>query len=137
MKYMSEKKPELKFVVHEHAASHLHYDLRLERQGVLKSWAVPKAPPETKGVRRLAIEVEDHPLSYGSFEGEIVEGYGKGLVKIWDQGGYEPEKWEEGKIVFRLKGKRLSGRYILLRTSLNSVGKGKTQWLFFKLGNSG
>jgi len=120
----------LLYVIHEHHASHLHWDLRLEHQGVLKSWALPKEPPQEPGVRRLAIAVEDHPLEYGSFEGTIEEGYGKGEVFIWDQGEYEPESWKEEKLVVHIRGQRLHGRYVLLRTA-RSRGGGE-QWLFFK-----
>jgi DNA ligase D-like protein (predicted 3'-phosphoesterase) len=122
-----------RFVIHEHHASHLHYDLRLEREGVLKSWAVPKQPPTRVNVKRLAIEVEDHPLDYINFEGVISEGYGKGTVKIWDEGEYIPESWRAGKIVFYLKGQRLYGRYVLVCTKFS--GQDKRQWLLFKLGN--
>jgi DNA ligase D-like protein (predicted 3'-phosphoesterase) len=114
------------FVVHEHWASHHHFDLRLEMDGVLKSWAVPKEPP-LKGIKRLAIQVEDHPLSYASFEGEIPEGfYGAGKVKIWDKGNYDLVEKDEKKIVFILKGKKLTGKYCLLKFR-------DKNWLFFKL----
>ncbi len=119
------------FVVHKHDASHLHYDFRLEIEGVAKSWAVPKPPPEKEGEKRLAIQVEDHEVEYMSFEGIIEEGYGKGTVEIWDSGTYELESKKEDKIVFKLKGKRLKGRYALL---VPKWGKGgKRQWLFMKI----
>jgi len=103
------------FVVQEHHASSLHWDLRLERDGVLKSWAVPKGSPELKGVRRLAVQTEDHPLEYAGFEGEIPQGeYGGGTVSIWDGGEYETEKWREGEIIVRLEGRRLRGRYCMI-----------------------
>jgi bifunctional non-homologous end joining protein LigD len=115
------------FVIHRHDATHLHYDLRLEAGGVLKSWAVPKGVPEEKGVKRLAVEVEDHGLDYIDFEGTIPEGrYGAGKVGIWDTGSYEAESWGREKIVFTLKGRRLSGRYALVRM------KGRN-WLVMKL----
>ncbi|MCW4036597.1 MAG: non-homologous end-joining DNA ligase [Candidatus Bathyarchaeota archaeon] len=117
------------FVVQEHHARRLHYDLRLERDGVLKSWAVPKGPPEKPGIRRLAVEVEDHPLEYGEFEGTIPEGqYGAGTVRIWDKGVYEPLVWEEDKIEFLLQGERLSGRYVLVRLKKT----GENDWLLLK-----
>jgi DNA ligase D-like protein (predicted ligase)/DNA ligase D-like protein (predicted 3'-phosphoesterase) len=117
------------FVVHEHHARRLHYDLRLEREGVLKSWAVPKGPPEKPGDKRLAIHVEDHPLDYGSFEGTIPEGeYGAGTVKIWDKGFYEPLHWGDEKIEILMMGERLEGRYELVRFKR----AGEKQWLFFK-----
>jgi bifunctional non-homologous end joining protein LigD len=126
----------LRFVIQEHHASHLHYDLRLERDGVLKSWAVPKQPPMQTNIKRLAIEVEDHPLSYIGFEGVISEGYGKGEVIIWDEGEYLLESWQDNKIVFGLEGQRIKGRYVLVRTKLPGVkAGGKKQWLFFKLGD--
>jgi bifunctional non-homologous end joining protein LigD len=103
------------FVVQEHHASSLHWDLRLERDGVLKSWAVPKGPPETGGVRRLAVQTEDHPLEYAGFEGEIPQGeYGGGTVSVWDRGEYEAEKWRKGEIIVRLVGGRLKGRYCMI-----------------------
>jgi len=97
-----------RFVVQEHHATSLHWDFRLERDGVAPSWAVPKGPPEEPGIRRLAVQVEDHSIAHMSHEGAN--------VRIWDQGIYEPEKWEEDKIVFELHGKRLEGRYVLIRT---------------------
>lgn len=116
-----------RFVVHKHAAKRLHWDLRLEMEGVLKSWAVPKEPPKVKGMKRLAVQVEDHQLSYIDFEGVIPEGqYGAGTVKIWDRGTYQTLEKEKGKLVFRLKGKKLKGEYCLIRF------KGEKNWLFFK-----
>ncbi len=117
------------FVVHEHDASHLHYDLRLEMGGVLRSWAVPKEPPEKEGIRRLAIQTEDHPLEYADFEGVIPEGmYGAGNVRIWDKGEFIVEKEKEDELLFELKGKRLTGKYALIKTMF----RGKQSWLFFK-----
>lgn len=120
------------FVVHEHHARRLHYDLRLEKDGVLKSWAVPKGPPETSGDRRLAVQVEDHPLEYGKFEGTIPEGqYGAGTVKIWDKGQYESIVWEENKIEILMKGDKLEGRYVIVKFKK----AGEKNWLFFKAGD--
>jgi len=117
------------FVVQEHDATHLHYDLRLEIGGVLKSWAVPKEPPQEAGIRRLAIQTEDHPVEYADFEGTIPEGmYGAGSVRIWDRGEFVPEKINEKEMLFELRGRRLSGRYALIKTKF----KGKDSWLFFK-----
>jgi bifunctional non-homologous end joining protein LigD len=119
------------FVVHEHHARRLHYDLRLEKDGVLKSWAVPKGIPLEKGIKRLAIQVEDHPLGYAGFEGTIPEGeYGAGTVSIWDSGVYEAIVWEEGKIEVVFRGRKLSGRYALVRFSR----AGENQWLIFRAG---
>lgn len=124
-----------KFIVHEHHASHLHYDLRLEIGGVLKSWAIPKGPSMNPAERRLAILVEDHPLEYGDFEGIIPEGrYGAGAVVIWDGGVFEPLENPEsglakGRLSFRLKGKRLEGEFAL--ALLKGKGDGK-QWLLMK-----
>lgn len=124
------------FVIQKHHATNLHYDLRLEIDGVLKSWAVPKKPPTQKGTKRLAMQTEDHPLEYADFEGTIKEGnYGAGKVEIWDKGTYELLEHEKGKkIEFKLKGKELEGKYILVKTK---YGKSKEQkeksWLFFKV----
>ena len=104
------------FVVQEHHARRLHYDLRLEKEGVLKSWAMPKGIPTRPGEKRLAVETEDHPLEYSQFEGTIPEGhYGAGTVKIWDKGEYETKLWSEDKIEFFAVGERLNGRYVLVR----------------------
>jgi DNA ligase D-like protein (predicted 3'-phosphoesterase) len=115
-----------RFVVQRHQASHLHYDFRLEMDGVLKSWAVPKGVPAEIGVRRLAVQVEDHPIDYVDFAGEIPEGeYGAGIVEIWDKGEYELAKKLPDKLEFTLRGARYSGDYALIHT------KG-TNWLLFK-----
>lgn len=120
------------FVVQEHHARRLHYDLRLERDGALKSWAVPKGIPETSGERRLAVQVEDHPLGYRTFEGTIPEGqYGAGTVKIWDKGLYEPITWDENKIEFVAKGDRMEGRYMLVKFKKAD----KNNWLLLKGGD--
>ncbi len=117
------------FAVQEHDARRLHYDLRLEREGVLKSWAVPKGIPEKPGIKRLAVQTEDHPLEYGNFEGIIPKGqYGAGTVKIWERGSYEVKIWEEDKIEFSLKGERLNGRYVLVRLKRGE----KKNWLILK-----
>ena len=121
---------ELLYVIQKHDASRLHWDLRLEMEGVLKSWAVPKEPPQTPNEKRLAVEVEDHPLEYGSFEGVIPEGhYGAGTVEIWDRGRYELIEWEQNSIIFELHGQRLTGRYCLIRFQPDKDPK---NWLFFK-----
>jgi len=118
------------FVVHEHHATHLHWDLRLEMDGVLKSWAVPKSPPAEKGTKRLAIQVEDHPLEYATFQGVIPEGnYGAGEVKIWDNGNYELLKEYPNKIIFELYGKKLKGKYCLVKTTFRN----RKSWLWFKM----
>ena len=120
------------FVIHRHEASHLHWDLRLEMNGVLKSWAVPKEPPTVKNIKRLAIQVEDHPLEYAKFAGTIPEGnYGAGKVSIWDKGKYILEDKKLNKIVFELKGKKLKGKYVLVKTSYGS--KPEKSWLWFKI----
>jgi bifunctional non-homologous end joining protein LigD len=117
------------FVVQEHHARRLHYDLRLEKDGILKSWAVPKGPPVISGDRRLAVQVEDHPLEYRKFEGTIPEGqYGAGTVKIWDKGLYEPIFWEENKIEFIVRGEKMKGRYVLVKFKK----AGENNWLLFK-----
>lgn len=118
------------YVIHEHHASHLHWDLRLEMNGVLKSWALPKQPPRSKHLKRLAVQVEDHPLGYADFEGEIKEGYGKGLVKIWDKGTYKLIDKDKSKIEFELHGTKLTGNYVLVNAKL---GGKKKNWLFMKI----
>ena len=118
------------FVIQEHAASHLHWDLRLEIGGVLKSWAVPKEPPTEKGVKRLAIHVEDHPIEYGNFEGTIPKGmYGAGNVFIWDRGEFLLEDKTDNKLTFGLIGNKMKGRYTLIKVPK----MGKNSWLFFKV----
>jgi len=115
------------YVIQKHDATHLHYDLRLEMDGVLKSWAVPKTPPTEKGLKRLAVQVEDHPVEYANFEGTIPEGqYGAGTVEIWDKGEYILKERDEDKLVFEIRGRKLSGIYCLVRF------KGRENWLFFK-----
>jgi len=117
------------FVVQEHHAKKLHWDFRLEMDNVLKSWALPKEPPFKKGIRRLAIQTEDHSLEYANFEGIIEEGYGAGKVKIWDKGNYELLEKDRDKIVVNLNGKKLKGKYALIKMK---SGKYKGNWLFFK-----
>ena len=115
------------YVIQKHQATHLHYDLRLEMDGVLKSWAVPKTPPTQSGVKRLAVQVEDHPIEYAEFEGIIPEGeYGAGSVEIWDKGHYVLKDKKENKLIFEIYGERLKGTYCLVRF------KEKKNWLFFK-----
>jgi bifunctional non-homologous end joining protein LigD len=133
----------LAFVIQKHAASHLHYDLRLELDGVMKSWAVPKGPSLDPSVKRLAMEVEDHPIEYNTFEGTIPKGeYGGGTVMLWDRGTYtyggtDPEPLEglrrgyaKGDFKFILQGKRLRGSWVLVRTRRGE--KGRSQWLLIK-----
>lgn len=115
-----------RFVVQEHHASTLHWDFRLEMDGALKSWAVPKGPPEVPGIRRLAVQTEDHPVAYIAFEGEIADGqYGAGSVSIWDAGTFDLESFDPSKYVFTLHGKRLTGGYALIHTK-------DKQWILLK-----
>jgi bifunctional non-homologous end joining protein LigD len=119
------------YVIHHHFASHEHFDLRLEMNNVLKSWAVPKMPSANKEVKRLAIQVEDHPISYAKFKGIIPEGnYGAGEVKIWDTGNYELIEKTPEKIIIEINGKKLKGRYCLIKTN---YGTKKNNWLFFRI----
>jgi bifunctional non-homologous end joining protein LigD len=118
-----------RFVVQEHSARRLHWDLRLERDGVAVSWAVPNGIPDEPKENRKAVHTEDHPLEYLEFEGEIPAGeYGAGTMRIWDRGTYEVEKWEPGKIVFAFVGERLSGRYALFR-----AGKDEKDWMIHRI----
>src|SRR5262245_49094777 len=124
------------FVIQKHRATRMHYDFRLEMEGVLRSWAIPKGPSFNPNEKRLAVETEDHPMDYGGFEGVIPAGnYGAGKVIIWDNGTYEmvdpetPEKgWKKGKLHFVLKGKKLRGEWVLVRGS-----REPKQWIFFKV----
>ena len=125
----------MRFVVHEHHATRLHYDFRLEVAGVLKSWAIPKGPSMNPSEKRLAVMVEDHPFEYGNFEGIIPQGhYGAGPVLIWDSGEFEPEEDPEeglkkGKLTFALNGKKLKGTFSLVL--MKGRGSGK-DWLLIK-----
>jgi len=117
------------YVIQKHQARNLHWDLRLEMYGVLKSWAIPKEPPTEPGIKRLAVEVDDHDLDYAVFEDEIPEGeYGAGTVEIWDRGNYEVIEKDEKKFVVDIHGEKLQGKYVLLHFAKG----GEKNWLFFK-----
>src|SRR5690242_9408173 len=126
------------FVIQKHRATQLHYDFRLELDGVLKSWAVPKGPSLDPTVKRLAMQVEDHPVEYGAFEGIIPEGeYGGGTVLLWDRGTWEPlgdarEDYRKGRLKFRLHGDKLRGGWMLVRTGGRSSERDARHWLLFK-----
>jgi bifunctional non-homologous end joining protein LigD len=143
----------LVFVVQKHAASHLHFDFRLELDGVMKSWAVPKGPSLDPSIKRLAMQVEDHPIDYNAFEGTIPKGeYGGGTVMLWDRGTYEPDRdaaartaddrsdaqilrdeYEHGDLKFILHGERLRGSWVLVRTRLGrGSSAARPQWLLIK-----
>jgi bifunctional non-homologous end joining protein LigD len=138
------KRHTLFFCVQKHLASHLHYDLRLEHNGVLLSWAVPKGPSLNPTDKRLAMHVEDHPIEYGDFEGVIPEGYGAGIVMLWDRGTWTPEVEDvdaalgKGDLKFTLDGYKLKGSWVLVRTSgrypsARSTGTGPSRsWLLIK-----
>jgi bifunctional non-homologous end joining protein LigD len=138
----AKKKPQdgLFFCVQKHLASHLHYDFRLEHKGVLLSWAVPKGPSLDPKTKRLAMHVEDHPIEYGTFEGVIPEGYGAGIVMLWDQGTWTPQSEDvdaalkKGDLKFTLDGYKLKGSWVLVRTGgryPGGSGDGRS-WLLIK-----
>lgn len=118
------------FVIHEHKATNLHWDFRLELDKILKSWALPKVPPTRKKIKRLAIQVPNHALEYAKFEGIIKEGYGKGKVKIWDSGKYDLIYRGKDKLEFELFGKKLQGKFVLINAKM---GGDKNNWLFMKV----
>ncbi|HVD41498.1 MAG TPA: non-homologous end-joining DNA ligase [Solirubrobacterales bacterium] len=123
------KKGAPRFVVQEHSARRLHWDLRLEHEGVAASWAIPNGIPETPEENRKAVHTEDHPLEYLDWEGEIPKGeYGAGTMRIWDSGTYELEKWEPGKVMVEFHGERLQGRYALFR-----AGKAEKDWMIHRI----
>ena len=133
---------QLSFVIQRHAATRLHYDFRLELDGVLKSWAVPKEPTPVPGEKRLAVHVEDHPLEYGRFQGGIPEGhYGAGRVVIWDRGWWEPDGdpragYRKGSLKFTLRGRRVRGRWALVRMRpRDEEPRAKENWLLIKEGH--
>jgi bifunctional non-homologous end joining protein LigD len=128
-KKRAKKKGAPRFVVQEHSARRLHWDLRLEHEGVAASWAIPNGIPETPDENRKAVHTEDHPLEYLSWEGEIPKGeYGAGTMVVWDSGTYELEKWEKGKVIVDFHGERLQGRYALFR-----AGKAEKDWMIHRI----
>lgn len=127
------------YVVQKHRATQLHYDFRLEWNGTLLSWAVPKGPSLDPSVKRLAMQVEDHPIDYANFEGVIPEGeYGGGTVMVWDNGTWEPESpdvdaaLKKGDLKFTLHGKKLKGSWVLVRTRGFGTSSGRSSWLLIK-----
>jgi bifunctional non-homologous end joining protein LigD len=134
----SRKAKERFFCVQKHLASHLHYDFRLEYDGVLLSWAVPKGPSLDPSTKRLAMAVEDHPIEYGEFEGVIPSGYGAGIVMLWDKGIWTPEvddvdaALKKGDLKFTLNGYKLKGSWVLVRTKGRWAGSEDRSWLLIK-----
>jgi bifunctional non-homologous end joining protein LigD len=135
------KRGERFFCVQKHLASHLHYDFRLEHNGVLLSWAVPKGPSLDPKTKRLAMQTEDHPFAYGEFEGVIPEGYGAGIVMLWDKGTWTPEQddvdaaLKKGDLKFTLNGYKLKGSWVLVKTGgryPGARGGGERSWLLIK-----
>jgi DNA ligase D-like protein (predicted 3'-phosphoesterase) len=117
------------FVIQEHHARTHHFDFRLEKDGVFKSWAVPKGLPEKAGIKRLAVQVEDHDLAFGDFEGTIPEGqYGAGTVAVWDRGEFSADEWLPDRIVVTLHGQMLQGRFQMIRFKRG----GPRDWLVFQ-----
>jgi bifunctional non-homologous end joining protein LigD len=138
-KIPKKKTPKLFFCVQKHLASHLHYDFRIEWHGVLLSWAVPKGPSLDPKTKRLAMHVEDHPIEYGTFEGVIPEGYGAGIVMLWDEGTWTPEvedvdaALKKGDLKFTLDGYKLKGSWVLVRTRAWGGNKDDGRnWLLIK-----
>jgi len=132
---LKKKSKGLAYVIQRHQASRLHFDLRLEEEEVLKSWAIPKTPPLEEGIKRLAVQTEDHPLGYEEFEGIIPEGeYGAGKVEIWDKGDYLLLETDSSKRIMEIRGEKLKGRYCLIK--LKPKDKDDKNWLFFKLKNN-
>jgi bifunctional non-homologous end joining protein LigD len=137
-KVAQRKGRQLFFCVQKHLASHLHYDFRLEHNGVLLSWAVPKGPSLDPKTRRLAMQTEDHPFDYGEFEGVIPEGYGAGIVMLWDKGTWSPEvpdvdaALKKGDLKFTLDGYKLKGSWVLVRTGGRYGGDAARSWLLIK-----
>jgi DNA ligase D-like protein (predicted 3'-phosphoesterase) len=122
----------LVYVIQKHQSSHLHYDLRLEVGGLLKSWAIPRKPEDTRGLKRLSVQVEDHPPGYEKFEGTIPEGQpGAGKVEIWDNGFYQPVSENKDRMEILIRGRKLEGLFTLIRRGDRQKDK-KNLWLFFK-----
>ena len=118
------------YVIQKHDASNLHYDLRLEKSNVLKSWVIPKGPSKNPSDKRLAIKTNDHPLDYANFEGKIEEGnYGAGKVELWDRGTFKEIKWKQDEIIVNINGDKLNGKYVLIRFQPE---EDPDNWLFFK-----
>jgi bifunctional non-homologous end joining protein LigD len=136
---VAKRSPSLMYVIQKHRASRLHYDFRLEWNGTLLSWAVPKGPSLDPAVKRLAMQVEDHPIEYANFEGAIPDGeYGAGTVMVWDTGAWEPESADvdaalrKGDLKFKLRGRKLKGSWVLVRTRGYGASGGRSSWLLIK-----